>query len=159
MRLRKLRIAWSAACGIACVLLIALWARSYTWGDTLTVPISQSWLLSFSSGQGVLLVHLQHDPRAIQTSRGWSLRHISMVKMDRLKAQFKQRGGPASVIDAVNRWGLSVRTIRTPHWFPVLLSAALCAVPWMRWRFRLRTLLIATTLVAVTLGLICYAIG
>ena len=29
MRFRKLRIAWSVACGIACVLLIVLWVRSY----------------------------------------------------------------------------------------------------------------------------------
>ena len=28
MRFRKLRIAWSVTCGIACVLLIALWVRS-----------------------------------------------------------------------------------------------------------------------------------
>ena len=37
--------------------------------------------------------------------------------------------------------------------------AALAAAPWIRWsrRFSLRTLLIATTLVAVVLGLIVYA--
>ena len=29
MRFRKLRIAWSVICSIACVLLIALWVRSY----------------------------------------------------------------------------------------------------------------------------------
>jgi hypothetical protein len=32
-RFRKLRIAFSAVCGIACVLLIALWVRSYMWRD------------------------------------------------------------------------------------------------------------------------------
>ena len=38
-------------------------------------------------------------------------------------------------------------------------SATLAAVPWIhaRWRFSLRTLLIATTLVAVVLGLVVYA--
>jgi hypothetical protein len=29
MRFRKLQIAWSLGCGIACVLLIVLWAQSY----------------------------------------------------------------------------------------------------------------------------------
>ena len=29
MRFRKLRIAWSVVWGIACVLLIVLWVRSY----------------------------------------------------------------------------------------------------------------------------------
>jgi hypothetical protein len=41
-----------------------------------------------------------------------------------------------------------------PHWFPVLLTALLATVPWLRWRFSLRTLLIAITLVAVGLGVI-----
>src|SRR6476620_2384492 len=29
LRFRKLRIAWSVFCGLACVLLIVLWVRSY----------------------------------------------------------------------------------------------------------------------------------
>ena len=33
MRFRKLRIAFSATCLIACVLLIVLWVRSYWWVD------------------------------------------------------------------------------------------------------------------------------
>jgi hypothetical protein len=41
---------------------------------------------------------------------------------------------------------------------PVFILAAIAAVPWIRWRFRLRTLLIATTLVAVVLGLVLYAV-
>src|SRR5215213_3399771 len=44
------------------------------------------------------------------------------------------------------------------YWF--LISAAICVgiAPWLRWRFSLRTLLIATTLVAVVLGLIVWSI-
>ena len=42
------------------------------------------------------------------------------------------------------------------HWLPALLFAAVAAIPWLRWRFSLRTLLIATTLVAVVLGLIVW---
>jgi hypothetical protein len=40
MRFRKLRIAWSAGCAIACVLLIVLWVRSYYWDklDTTKEP-------------------------------------------------------------------------------------------------------------------------
>jgi hypothetical protein len=44
--------------------------------------------------------------------------------------------------------------IRTPHWPLVLLSAALAVAPWFKWRFSLSTLLIATTLVAVGLGIV-----
>jgi uncharacterized SAM-binding protein YcdF (DUF218 family) len=33
MRYRKLRIAWSVVCGIACVLLVVLWVRSQSLYD------------------------------------------------------------------------------------------------------------------------------
>jgi hypothetical protein len=48
-----------------------------------------------------------------------------------------------------------------PHWFLVLLATTFATLPWIRyfeWRFSLRTLLIATTLVAVVLGLIVWAV-
>src|SRR3954470_12360641 len=35
LRFRKLRIAWSVFWGLACVLLIVLWVRSYGWEDDL----------------------------------------------------------------------------------------------------------------------------
>jgi hypothetical protein len=47
-----------------------------------------------------------------------------------------------------------------PYWFLVILSAFITAVtgwlPWKRWRFSVRTLIVATTLVAVVLGLIVW---
>ena len=50
------------------------------------------------------------------------------------------------------------RTLRVPDWFLVLISLVSAAAPWLRWscRFSLRTLLIATTLVAVVLGLVVW---
>ena len=45
-----------------------------------------------------------------------------------------------------------------PHWFVGIGMIGVAAAPWFRWRFTLRTLLIATTLVAVALGLIVYVV-
>ena len=47
-----------------------------------------------------------------------------------------------------------------PHSFPVILAALFAVIPWVPWsrRFSLRTLLIATTLLAMLLGAIVYAI-
>ena len=45
-----------------------------------------------------------------------------------------------------------------PHWALVLFFAVIAILPWFRWRFSLRTLLIATTLVAVVLGLAVYLV-
>ena len=52
MRFRKLRIAWSVGCGIACVLLIVLWVRSYTVIDSHYCRLTDRWTLAlFSSGE------------------------------------------------------------------------------------------------------------
>ena len=47
---------------------------------------------------------------------------------------------------------------RSPDWFLVLLAAMAAVAPWIHWsgRFSLRALLIATTLVALVLGLAVY---
>ena len=47
---------------------------------------------------------------------------------------------------------LSIRLV-LPYWSLVIVAGGFGAMPWIR-RFSLRTLLIATTLVAVVLGLI-----
>jgi hypothetical protein len=44
-----------------------------------------------------------------------------------------------------------------PHyWLLGLPAIALAAAPWIRWRFTLRTLLIAITFIAVVLGMFVY---
>ena len=45
---------------------------------------------------------------------------------------------------------------RLPFVIPVVVAAGLTSLPWFPFRFSLRTLLIATTLVAVVLGLIVW---
>jgi hypothetical protein len=49
------------------------------------------------------------------------------------------------------------RQLVCPHWLLIAGFTAVAVAPWIHWRFSLRTLLIATTLVAVGLGLFVYA--
>ena len=44
--------------------------------------------------------------------------------------------------------------VALPCWFLVITLGTLSGLPWVKWRFSLRTLLIATTLVAVVLGVV-----
>ena len=37
MKYRKLRIAWSVACAVVCLLLLAFWVRSYSWVDFVAI--------------------------------------------------------------------------------------------------------------------------
>jgi hypothetical protein len=45
-----------------------------------------------------------------------------------------------------------------PYWFVIAVTTVTAAAPWARDRFSLRTLFIATTLVAVVLGVIVWAV-
>jgi hypothetical protein len=45
-----------------------------------------------------------------------------------------------------------------PFWSLLALFITTATIPWIRWRFTLRALLIATTLVAVVLGVAVYAL-
>src|SRR5438045_559825 len=54
MRFRKLRIAWSVMCGIICVLLIALWMRSYRWHEGRNWLWSNTGYIHVSSDAGLL---------------------------------------------------------------------------------------------------------
>jgi hypothetical protein len=55
-------------------------------------------------------------------------------------------------------WQSNYKLVAAPMWLLTLMPICLSMAPWLRWsrRFRLRTLLIATTLVAVVLGLIVW---
>jgi hypothetical protein len=55
-------------------------------------------------------------------------------------------------------WGREY-SITIRHWTLAFAFVLFVITPWIRWskRFSLRTLLIATTLIAVALGLIAYA--
>jgi hypothetical protein len=146
MRFRKLRIAFSAMCLIACVLLIVLWVRSYWYWDNLDNNAARSIdSHSIDSLSGYLLLDEQISvpvPNWMERSRSGSLLGTS-IEWSTLSAD-----------------GATARGIGTaiPDWLPVLVAAVFAIIPWLRWRFSLRTLLIATTLVAAVLGLIVYAL-
>src|SRR6476620_7609681 len=74
MRFRKLRIAWSVMCGIACVLLIVLWVRSYWWSEGIEYkrPLRVSYV-AWESG-GLFLV-TNSLPVTIRSD--WSFRHVT----------------------------------------------------------------------------------
>jgi hypothetical protein len=141
MRFRKLQIAWSVVCGIACVLLIALWVRSYWWVDQILGPVFGK---RFAAGSmpGALVMGISSD------------RPISWRLGSNHSDEWLRLGDYPSRI-----WGMfhfEHFSFVAPYWFLILLTAAIAAAPWLRWpkRFSLRTLLIAMTLVAVVLGLI-----
>jgi hypothetical protein len=142
--LRLLRIAFSAACGIVCLLLIALWVRSYQRCD----------LISHYDGAGT--------NRTLGSNNGYAyFMHTDLTGV-LMSQSFQRRGwliGDTDVTDIPAKFGWESTkyqtTIRVPYIYILPVIGVATGIPWLPWskRFSLRTLLIATTLVAVVLGL------
>src|SRR5687768_13451676 len=159
MKYGKLRIAFSVTCGIACVLLVVLWLSSYFYvtgiwrvslGGRATVSMSESGclvLMRYPTVRGTPPTNWQF----------WGHTHAeaesappTLQPFNFQTKRFVQRS------ELPFTWFPNANTLYAslPHWSSAICCAGLALAPWMRSRFSLRTLLIATTLVAVALGLI-----
>jgi hypothetical protein len=146
MRFRKLRITWTVFCGIATVLLAVLWVRSYWNRDNLNfrIPSIQTFSAESAVGQFGIFTYPETDR--------WIPVEYFVVSTS---------ADPCHPAD--NKYGFKLNVdgryaaVVVPHW---LLVACLCTalVTHTQWskQFSLPTLLIATTLVAVLLGLIVW---
>jgi hypothetical protein len=148
--LRYLRFTWSGLCVIACVLLVVLWVRSYWWMDTALFP--------YRHATCVLLFSLQGQFGGSVTpysTVGIDVTHSRLIYPIVTKDDHGQIAGGAWI--QFLRFTFS-SALYIPYWIPVFATLLLAAVPWIRWpkRFTLRILLIATTLVAVVLGLVVW---
>ena len=151
MRYRKLRIAWSIACGIACLLLIALWVRSYSNDSAWQTPVIQSGNFAFYSTPGLMI--------------GALAPFVEYAPHDNLHVSYYIPYHSIGVARRPGLWGFTADfwswwnwVIQVPYWFAVAVAAATGTVPWLRWKFSLRTLLILMTVVTVGLGLAVYTL-
>ena len=157
--LRYLRIAFSAICLIACVLLIALWVRSFHVHDRLQLRIREV-------GPQFLVAHSLEGRFALAKKvygGDSTILSVQNAGSPTGNAGFPDDAGnfPDSFSFRIFRWKSGLTELQIPMWFPVAIFASMSAIPWLlqfRWRFSLSTLLIATTLIAVVLGLAVWAV-
>ena len=147
MKYRKLRIAWSVWWGVMAVLMVVLWVRSYsrltTW-QFLTTPQIRYYLHSVD---GTLAIQCWY--REFISKELVPMFRKSDMSWLTTNAGLSVRGTP----------GLGIESVSISYWLLTVATGALATMPWLPiWRFSLRTLLIATTLVAVVLGAVVYAI-
>jgi hypothetical protein len=142
MKYHKLRIAWSVAWGVVAVLLCVLWVRSYSIADVF-YHASNSGTSSLRMTTGIL--SMSHaEAKLPSDTDGWD--YISAKP-----TQFRR----STLFYFHLKWSASRQIIEVPVWLPALFLFIIAAAPWLPLnRFSLRTLLIATTLVAVGLELI-----
>ena len=119
-----------------------LWVRSYLHGEGLLIPLRNEDGMRFASFRG--RIGCEPDPRPTQWE--WRIEPAAVSNFDWDKWE---RNTPHWILGQNNR-------VLVPHWFAVIVAGSLSAALWLRWSFSLRTLLIATTLVAVGLALIVW---
>ena len=150
---RALRIAWTVWWGILCVLLVALWVRSYTWIDVLDGPLTTSRGILLGSSQGRLSIGDATRPH-------WLPKRLLSMPYDQARDTLRTHDllseeEISAVIPAI--YGIGGPAVS--HWLPILtigtVGTLVCIGRSPR-RFSVRTLLIATTLVAVGLGMVVY---
>jgi hypothetical protein len=149
---RKLRIAWSAACGLAVLLLITLWVRSYRARDELILFYNKTSLIALQSHPGRLIAYSDTFSAGEVSDDYYSQWfHSQPASMD---AEVR----PATIFPWFDgRRSNQAADVEIPYWFLALTAAALSAAALPHWRFSLRTMLIAMTLVWALLGLIVWA--
>jgi hypothetical protein len=150
--IRRIRIAASVFFALVTVALIVLWARSY---KRIDIVYGRNAASEFAIGSTHGLLVPMGTP---------DLRSIFQI------AKFTEWGSDnrlhfPSPSDAKGRWGISLHRFHAatillvPIWIPFLLAMLLFGVCWPYWsrQFSFRALLVATTLVAVVLGLMMWA--
>lgn len=140
MKCRKLRIAWSVVWGLLAVVLFVLWVRSYTYADTVDLGNRHK----VCSYQGdVLWDTLVQLVVTVMTAQP-NVHNVLHLRI---------------TTEPLNRLSLYMHDsgVAIPYWILTLVALVVTPLPWLRWRFSIRTLLIATALLAVLLALIVWA--
>lgn len=151
---RKLRIAVSVFFGVLTIVLCVLWVRSYWQVDSFTFRSKhRSYELISVCGKvranrwipgGSVIIPL--PPLSNNTDWYFSTAELSeFVALPSFSFQTQRQTVNGSWTDAT--------FITFHYWLVCGMSLLGVCMPWIRSRYSLRTLLIATTLVAVVLGL------
>ena len=149
MRYRQQRFAWSILWAIPCLLLIALSVRSYYVCDYV-----------FRRGKPIV-VTAASNPTVVKTTvaSNAGMAHVidTLVPAGPPSHGWKYGSRDAADSHTILQWMMGPNAGGgTTHsiWFMAFVCAVISALSWLPWRFSLRTLLIAMTLVAVGLGIV-----
>jgi hypothetical protein len=151
--LRRLLNIASIVCLVLCVALMGMWIRSYRWRDEIQGHFTnrQSFTVASLPGRlGILIVDMS-------SLSPWT------IHSEQYGSKY-QPGRPTASLQwkhpiVMSHYVLSKSEAWLPsfsYWFLVLTSGSLAMLFQLRWpwRFRLRSLFIVTTFLAVLLGMI-----
>jgi hypothetical protein len=149
--LRRLRIAGSVFFGLLTLALLILWVRSIAPLDCVWEFYWHGHVLMVEFYSGVLFVAHSIQGTPVNMTAWWAQTNANREGLRAhglpLKTFYLGLFSDGHILGIV------------PIWLPALTAALLATMPWMRRtpRFSLRTMLIATTVVAAALGLTVWA--
>ena len=150
---RYLRIAVTALALSACVLVVGVWVRSYFGNDFVFKRLAAREITVQTSRGALNVWTISPAPQLPYQNTDWSIGR----DWSGSNAVAWNLGDGTPVTEWFGfRFGWSSRNsvVSIPFLAIVLPLALAAALPWTKQRFSLRTLLIATTLVAVALGIV-----
>ena len=124
----------------ACIFLIVFWVRSFRITDSF-IRVRNGHYHQLASARGEFIDDTPPDCTS-STNRPW--KYAPRYLSDDWRV-------PANILGF--RFGGTPNVSMVPYWFVLFLTAGLGIVPWMRWKFSLRTMLITVTATATLLGL------
>jgi hypothetical protein len=155
--LRRLLNIASIVCLVVCVALMAMWVRSYYRYDELQGNYLGVCGFSVGSNQGRVVVEYAATP--LSKDEDWNWKGLSFPADDLQQAEVALRLRHTSVL-GFSSWRLRTNCQLTsiPIWFLVLATGWLAMAFRLRWpwRFTVRSMFIATTFLAVVLGIIAW---
>jgi hypothetical protein len=154
--LRRLLNIASIVCLVLCVALMGMWVRSYWRYDVFNTGFSGARNFVIHNCDGHVRVS-----RLRQSHLNWAFgsmpEHDFQLMVDSHVGEMLVSPGIVEFRSIANPY-LDSWTIYVPHFFLVLTTGSLamaCQLRWP-WRFTLRSLFIATTFLAVVLGMILW---
>jgi hypothetical protein len=153
--LRRLLNIASIVCLVACVALMGMWVRGDYWADDLRGCLTdrRAFVIDLLPGR-MQLVEFVRDS---SDNDVWHWLRWS-VRPDELPAETVLAFKEGAICGFRAHFSRTEASLMLPYWFLVLASGSLAMMFQLRWpwRFNLRSLFIATTFLAVVLGMIAW---
>jgi hypothetical protein len=142
-----MRKAFAVTCSLFCLLMIAIWLRSFWWEDAVVIHKSGERFIAIGTAPGAIQIATGTKPRVALWNRIVEPAPEVIRQLSNLGIAYPSR--------LWGRFYISPSILLVPCWFLILLIVSLAAPPTQKiiWRFSLRLALLLATLAAGLLAL------
>jgi hypothetical protein len=147
-----LQYAASAICLLILIAAVSFWIRSYWFADSVNCRYSNTGEFTLFSMNGSFSVGHQ-DARYLGRTRGWHWDVVQLGELTKRELTYKQLSASLAGFGWKSQRLYKRNELHVRYWVPIFLTAIVAVIPWMRRRYSIRTLLVATALISLMVGL------